>query len=163
MRTKIASGGIVKKYFFILFLFAFAFSIFNPAVFAGGDPKTDIPPTASHALKKYMSKFGTLVAGLEILKLKEKKPDWASIDYTLSEMNKTLSEMQKADSSNAYKEYTDLLATSLADIKKLSEKRDKAIYDSFDKLSNTCFQCHAAHRPSDFLKPKKNQQYTETK
>ncbi len=153
----------MKKYFSILFLLVFVLLTFNLNVFAGGNPKGDVAPSATHPLKKYMAKFGTLVAGLEILKIKEKKPDWASIDYTLNEMNKILKEMQDVDTTNAYKEYTDLLANSLADIKKLSDKKDIHIYDAFDKLSNTCFQCHAAHRPADFLKPKKNQQLSESK
>lgn len=150
-------GGRVKKPLSILFLAVWAF-LFSLPCFAGGDTKVEVPPKASHALKQYMSKFGSLVAGLEILKLKEKNPDWKTIDKTVADMNQTLSDMQKADTNNAYKEYTDLLATSLADIRQLAEKKDRNIYNSFDKLSNTCFQCHAAHRPADFLKPKKNQQ-----
>lgn len=135
----------------------------SQTLFAGGDPKVDLAPLASHALKKYMTHFGSLVAGLEILRLKEKKPDWQSIETTIHELNKLLSDMQKTDTTHAYKEYTDLLATHLANIKKMSEKRNINIYDEFDKLTNTCFQCHAAHRPADFLKPKQNQRLSQSK
>ena len=147
----------MKKIILVLIVLSTAIAA-SFGLYAGGDPKSGVDPIISHNLKQYMSKFGTLVAGLEILKMKEKKPDWESIDHTLIEMNQTLSEMQKVDTTNSYKEYTDLLATSLADIKKMSQKQDKNIYDAFDKLTNTCFQCHAARRPSDFLKTKKSQQ-----
>ncbi|GEM_PF-2788277 len=144
-----------------IFSLLILFGNFNFAK-AGGSSTAEISPTASHALKQYMAKFGTLMAGLEILKVKEKKPDWASIDLTLSEMSKILMEMQKTDTAGAYKEYTELLATSLVALKKMSEKKDKNIYEGFDKLSNTCFQCHAAHRPADFLKPKGNERISKT-
>lgn len=151
----------MKKYSLYLLLMVLVCTV-SYNLKAGGNMKPGVDPIISHNLKPYMSKFGTLVAGLEILKLKEKKPDWESIDQTLTEMNKIVSEMQKADTLNAYKEYTDLLSSSLADIQKMSQKRDKHIYDAFDKLTNTCFQCHAAHRPSDFLNPKKNQKISES-
>jgi len=150
-----------KSLLFLSFILVTSFTL--SSLHAGGDPKSGVDPIISHNLKQYMSKFGALVAGLEILKLKEKKPDWESIDHTIGELNQILSQMQKADTTNSYKEYTDLLATSLADINKMSQKRDKNIYNAFDKLTNTCFQCHAAHRPADFLNPNKNQKISETK
>jgi hypothetical protein len=119
---------------------------------------SDQPATRSTAaLKVYMAKFGSMFAGLEIMKIKEKKPDWEAIDLTLQEMSSTLAEMQKADEKNTYKEYTDLLAAGLVDLKAQSKRRDKKIFDGIDKLSNTCFQCHAVHRPADFIMPKKDQ------
>jgi len=108
-----------------------------------------------------MANFGSMIAGLEIMKLKEKKPDWDAINITLQEMSSTLSEMQQADTTNAYKEYTDVLAAGLVDLKAQSKIRDKKIFEGIDKLSNTCFQCHAAHRPADFILPKKNQRLTD--
>lgn len=112
---------------------------------------------STYNLKQYMSKFGAMLAGLEILKIKEKKPDWDAINITLQEMSSNLAEMQKADVDSRYKEYTDVLAAGLVDLKAQSKIRDKKIFDGIDKLAQTCFQCHAAHRPADFILPKKNQ------
>jgi hypothetical protein len=105
-------------------------------------------------LKEYMSHFGSLVAGMEIMKLKEKKPDWEAIQITIDEMDKTLKEMQAADAAGNYKEFTDVLEKNLTEVRSYGMKRNKKVYESFDKLTQTCFQCHAAHRPSDFLIPK---------
>lgn len=118
------------------------------------DPNNPEQVRSTMALKQYMGHFGTLVAGMEIMRAKEKKPDWDAIAITLKEMEKTLSEMQKADQAGNYKEFTSVLESNLAEVKKYGAKKDPKIYDAFDKLTNTCFNCHAAHRPSDFLIPK---------
>ena len=115
-------------------------------------------PTARSTvvLKKYMANFGSMIAGLEIMAVKEKKVDWDVVNLTLQEMSRTLAEMQKADEENAYKEYTDLLAAGLIDLKKEELSRNKEFFDSVNRLTNTCFKCHAAHRPGDYLVPKKD-------
>ncbi len=123
-----------------------------PSAWGGG---TTVSTRSTAELKKYMSNFGSMMAGLEIIRLKEKKPDWEVINLTLEEMSKTLKEMQQADSENAYKEYTDALAAGLVDLKEKGARKDKKFYDSLDKLSDSCFKCHAAHRPSDFPIPNK--------
>ena len=109
-------------------------------------------PTAD--LKKYMANFGTMLSSLEIIRLKEKKPDWEAIDIAVQDMNKNLAAMQKADQKNAYKEFTDVLAAGLVELSEKSKKRDPAFFSSLDKLSETCFKCHAAHRPGDYFVPK---------
>lgn len=106
-------------------------------------------------LKKYMSQFGTLVAGMEIMKIKEKKIDWPAIQITLAEMQKTLTEMRAADKAGNYREFTDILQRNLDMVKVYGQKKDPKVYDSFDQLTETCFKCHAAHRPSDFPLPSK--------
>ncbi len=122
---------------------------------AGGKPTNPVDPQTTISLKQYMAKFGTLMAGVEILRIKEKQQiDWETIDLTLNEMTKTLNDMQAADKTGAYKAYTELLSGQLNDLKKQSQEKNKKIYDSFGKLSHTCFGCHAAHRPADFLVPK---------
>lgn len=115
-------------------------------------PEVEIKTTRD--LKQFMQKFGSLVAGMELIRIKEKKPDWPSIDLTVREMSAALESLQKADKTNAYKGFTDQLTAQMIVIKKLDEKKDSKIYEAFDKLTNTCFQCHAVHRPADFLKPK---------
>lgn len=135
--------------FWILIAASLPFSHFS---WAGG---ATVPTTRSTAaLKKYMANFGSMMAGLEILRVKEKKPDWEAINLTLKEMSDTLAEMQKADAENAYKEYTDVLASGLVDLKKKASERNKGFFDSVDQLTDTCFKCHAAHRPGDYLVPK---------
>ncbi|MCE9625165.1 MAG: hypothetical protein K8R69_06915 [Deltaproteobacteria bacterium] len=105
-------------------------------------------------LKPYMSKFGSMLASLEIIQLKEKKPDWEAIDIALKEMSQTLADMQKADKDKAYQEYTDVLAAGMVELNEKSAKRDKSFFRSLDKISEGCFKCHAAHRPGDYLIPK---------
>jgi hypothetical protein len=147
------SSKLIFKFGLLLFLFGFAFS---PRLEAGGGPPPETEIKSSKDLKQFMYKFGALVAGIEILKVKEKTLDWGTIDLTLKEMGQNLEALQKADTSNFYKQFTDQLADQLTELKMMSRKKDKNIYDGFDKLTNTCFQCHAVHRPSDFLKPKEN-------
>lgn len=121
---------------------------------AGG---TVIPLTNSETtttLKQLMGKFGILMAGIEIQQTKEKKPDWETIDWTLSEMTQVLNKMQAIDTTGAYQKYTEVLAAGLIDLKKKSKKKDRHIYEGFGQLIQTCFQCHAVHRPADFLFPK---------
>lgn len=108
-------------------------------------------------LKKYMQQFGSLVAGMEILRSKEKTPDWEAIGLTLGQMEKTLKEMQAADKAKNYKQFTDVLEENLKEVKAYGLKKDKRVFDSFEKLTETCFKCHAQHRPSDFLIPKDKQ------
>jgi hypothetical protein len=146
-----------SKRVFALGLLLFAFgSTFSSRLNAGGGPPPETEIKSTKDLKQFMYKFGALVAGIEILKVKEKNLDWGTIDLTLKEMEQNLEALQKADTSNFYKQYTDQLAAQLTDLKVMSRRKDKNIYDGFDKLTNTCFQCHAVHRPSDFLKPKEN-------
>ena len=130
---------------------------------AGGSPSRagSLPPgtaptvRSTMALKDYMAKFGSMLAGLEILRMKEKKPDWEAIDLTVQELSDNLAAMQKADSTHAYKEYTDVLGAGLVEMKEKARKREKGFFKSVDRLSDTCFRCHAAHRPGDYLAPKK--------
>ncbi|MFO1462778.1 MAG: hypothetical protein U1F66_03305 [bacterium] len=117
-----------------------------------GHPTPATRSTAS--LKQYMSKFGSMLASLEIIQLKEKKPDWPAIDIAVQELSNTLAQLQKADQDNAYKEFTDVLAAGLVELKAKSAKRDKTFFRSLDKISESCFKCHAAHRPGDYLIPK---------
>lgn len=119
-------------------------------------PLAHPPATRSTiSLKQYMSKFGSMLAGLEIIQLKEKKPDWAAIDISVKELSETLAEMQKADKDSAYKEFTDVLAAGMVELKDKAAKRDKTFFRSLDKISESCFKCHAAHRPGDYLIPEK--------
>jgi hypothetical protein len=106
-------------------------------------------------LKQYMAEFGTLVAGMEILRFKEKKPDWAAIEITIQQMDQTIQKLKAADQAGNYKEFTDILDQNLQDVKKYGKAKDKRVFDSFDKLTDGCFKCHAAHRPSDFPLPPK--------
>jgi hypothetical protein len=138
---------LFTQLFFSLFLSSFPLQ-------AGGNTTAPVDPQTTIALKQYMSKFGILMAGIEIQKIKEKQLDWALIDSTLTEMTKSLNEMQLADKNNIYKAYTELLSAQLTELKKQSQEKSKNIYEGFGKLSHTCFSCHAAHRPADFLTPK---------
>ncbi len=123
-------------------------------IFAGGDVK-NIDPQTTVSLKDAMRKFGTLIAGVEILSIKEKKPDWRVIEMTVEDMDKTLKEIQSIDKNQSYKVYTDLLSDGISDLRKYTTARDRNIYKRFEKVEQTCFQCHSAHRPDDYLIPKK--------
>ena len=109
---------------------------------------------ATPSLKQYMATFGTMLAGLEILKVHEKNVDWEVVDLSIKEMSQALDAMQKADSQNRYREYTDILAAGMVELKQKSAKRDKSFFKSLDQVSESCFKCHAAHRPGDYLIPK---------
>jgi hypothetical protein len=151
---------MVRNFLSAIFLALFAFTPLASS-YAGGDNPPDVEIKTTRDLKQYMYKFGSMLAGIELLRAKEKKIDWEAIHITLVEMNKTLEAMQAADKSNAYKNFTDQLTAQLIELKRLSEKKSPQIYDSFDKLTNTCFQCHAAHRPADFLKPDPNRRLSQ--
>jgi cytochrome c556 len=114
---------------------------------------------ATPSLKQYMATFGTMLAGLEIIKVQEKNIDWEVVDLSVREMSQTLDAMQKADSQNRYREYTDILAAGMIELKEKSAKKDKGFFKALDKVSESCFKCHAAHRPGDYLIPK-DQQYS---
>lgn len=146
----------MKPLFWALFVLAFSFNLqaYSKKTL---DPLDQAGVRSTLMLKKYMSQFGSLVAGMEILRYKEQKPDWAAIEITIQEMDKTLKAMQKADAQGNYKEFTDALEKNLAEVNNYGKKKDKKVFESFDKLTNTCFKCHAAHRPSDFLIPKEKQ------
>jgi len=127
-----------------------------------GPVETKVDKQSTKALKQYMSKFGALVAGLEILRTKEPKPDWAVIGMTLKEMDTNLQQMLKVDKDGIYKNYTDALTQQMAELNQMNAKKDKRIYDGIDKLTDTCFKCHAAHRPGDFLNPKNDQKLSDS-
>jgi hypothetical protein len=118
--------------------------------------KNPTPEQARHTtyLKKYMSDFGSLVAGMEILQIKEKKPDWEAINVTLRDMEDSLYRMRMADQEGEYKAFTDVLYENLREVQAYGQKKDKKIYEAFEKMTQTCFQCHAQHRPRDYLVPK---------
>src|SRR5262245_20265068 len=73
-------------------------------------------------LKKTMQQFGTLVAGLEIMRAKEPKPDWPVVAKTLKEMDAALKTMQQADTAATYKKFTDQLGERLEELNRLSQK-----------------------------------------
>lgn len=106
-----------------------------------------------------MATFGTMLAGLEIMQAQEKNVDWEVVDLSIREMTQTLDAMQKADAQNRYREYTDILAAGMIELKEKSAKHDKNFFKSLDKVSESCFKCHAAHRPGDYLVPT-NQRYS---
>lgn len=112
---------------------------------------------ATPELKQYMASFGTMFAGLEIMK-SEKKVDWQAIDLSIKEMSQALDAMQKADSQNRYRQYTDILAAGMIDLREKSAKKDKSFFKSLNQVSETCFRCHAANRPVDYLVPISSQQ-----
>lgn len=130
---------------------------------------TEAQVRSTMMLKKYMSHFGSLVAGMEILRYKEKTTDWEAIKITLEDMRDTLKKMQEADPEGRYREFTDVLSNNLKEVETWTQKkkRDQS-YEAFDKLTGTCFACHAVHRPSDFLIPnpknrKKNEKLSQNK
>ena len=137
-----------------LFLIFALFVSFSIEARAGGITNTPQDSETTNSLKQLMAKFGTLMAGVEILRSKEKNPDWPSIDLSIKEMSDALAQMKQADKTQSYKKYTDMLTLGLEDLKIKSKKRDKNIYAGFDDLIHTCFQCHAMHRPTDFMHPK---------
>jgi hypothetical protein len=112
-----------------IFLGLFLFSSLS-ASYAGGANPPDVEIKTTHDLKQFMYKFGTLIAGVELLRAKEKTIDWAAIHITLQEMSQTLQAMQLADKTDAYKSFTDQLDSQLAELRKLSEKKSPQIYDS---------------------------------
>jgi len=140
------------KLFLILVTMTYCEGALFAADTASGHPVSASPSTKN--LKQYMANFGSMLASLEIIQMKEKKPDWPAIDIAIDELSRTLSQLQKADIDNAYKEYTDVLAAVLIELKDKSAKKDRNFFRSVDKLSETCFKCHAAHRPGDYLVPK---------
>jgi hypothetical protein len=148
-------------FFRLLFLILISFVMVSSGfVFAGmahpiAEPTQEIKSTRD--LKQYMQKFGILIAGIELLRIKEKKIDWKSIQLSIDEMKQTVQSMQQADATNAYKNFTDELSKQMEILQTMSQSKDKKIYDEVEKLTDTCFQCHTVHRPSDFLKPKKTQ------
>src|SRR4030095_5909132 len=136
-----------------LIILAATFFLWIGSVHAGG---VDAPLPDSQTLqvlKKSMQNFGALVAGLEIMRAKEPKPDWPVVNKTLQEMTPTLKTMQQADTAGAYKKFTDRLETSLNELTLLSRKKSPKFYESYEQMTQTCFQCHAMHRPVDFMKP----------
>ncbi len=141
-----------KLTFALLALFSLTLTLSRPLLSGPTSMPSGTNPTVLQELKKYMYRFGSLVAGLEILRVKENEPDWEAIDLSIRDISSTITDMQKLDKDEIYKQYTGGVALQIAELKKMSKKKDKKIYDSFDKLTNACFQCHAAHRPADFLK-----------
>jgi hypothetical protein len=148
-----------------------AILVVTAALFAFSEPLAakSLPPhpiqpatAATPSLKQYMATFGTMLAGLEIMKVHEKSVDWEAVDLSVREMSQALDAMQKADSQNRYKEYTDILAAGMVDLRAKSSKRDKSFFKAVDKVSEACFKCHAAHRPGDYLVPQ-GQQYSKEK
>lgn len=120
------------------------------------DPDNPQQVRSTMALKKYMGHFGTLVAGMEIMRAKEDKPDWEAISLTLKDMDQTLKQMQAADKAGNYTAFTNLLEKNLKQVQKYGKAKDPKVYEAFDQLTDTCFKCHAAHRPGDFLIPKES-------
>jgi len=131
-----------------------------PGLAAAGSPA--VPATHSTAaLKKFMGNFGAMMAGLEIMHVKEQVTDWEVVQLTLSDMSRNLEEMRKADTENAYREYTDVLKAGLVKLQGQADSKNKDFWNSVDDLRDTCFKCHAAHRPGDYLMPSKKQQLSD--
>lgn len=107
-------------------------------------------------LREYMSRFGTTVAGLEIMRSKDETIDWQIIKSEVAELNKALHAMKKSDKTKKYSPFLNELSIRLQEVTQKAKKKDPSFYDSFDKMTESCFACHAAHRPADFLKPSKS-------
>lgn len=110
---------------------------------------------STKALKKYMARFGSYIAGINIARYQDEKPDYEMIDTSVNEMLKSLNDMQKYDKDGLYKNYTSQLEKQLVSIKTKTAAHDQNIYKAFDGLMDTCFGCHTAHRPANFLEPTK--------
>ena len=66
------------------FIALLSFSLlFKNIVFSGPTNVAVSNPEVIKSLKKYMQRFGSLVAGLEILRVKENEPDWEAIDLSV--------------------------------------------------------------------------------
>lgn len=118
------------------------------------------PILATQNLKEFMAHFGVTLSGLELMHAKEEKPDWEAIAISVKALDKNLKEMQAANKVKAYEEYLKTLSQKVEILKSQSAKKDPAIFKTIDETSNTCFRCHAAHRPADFY-PSKTQPISE--
>lgn len=118
---------------------------------AGPVSTAKIPPKTTAALREFMLRFGSEAISLEILKSKERKPDWDAIGETVNEMDSVVVQMQKADKKNDYKAFTDSLSMYVAKMKEYSHKKNRKVFKVYTELSETCMQCHAAHRSPNYL------------
>lgn len=103
------------------------------------------------SLQKYMSEFGSWFAGMEIMRSKEKKTDWKVLNESVAKMIDSLKALQSEDKKNLYKQFTDQLEKDFGDLQKQAGKKDKEFFKTLDRMSQTCFSCHAQNRPQDFL------------
>lgn len=127
----------------ILLLVAFVF--FGITVQAG-TVTGKVNPKTTAALKEFMLRFGSEAISLEILRSKEKRPDWDAIGESVTEMESVVSQMQKADAKGDYKSFTDTLATYVAQMKGHTHKHSRKVFKVYNELTETCMLCHATHR-----------------
>ena len=136
----------MKKLIFILSLFLLA-----PIFSFGGEISGKIPPKTVISLKQYMSRFGTTVASIELMREQNKKPDWDIVNESLDTMKKTIQEMKQVDAQNQYIEFTSVLDQQFLALEAAAKKKNKQFYKLFDDMLETCFTCHKTHRSPDFL------------
>jgi hypothetical protein len=148
----------MKQKFLVLMLlaiFGLVWTTFQPLNAQENEKKTNIISTMND-LSTYMGRFGVTVAGLEIMRNKDENIDWQLIRSEVRELNKVLAAMKKSDQTKKYNSFLDELALRLREVTQKAKKKDPSFYDSFDKMTDSCFACHTAHRPADFLKPNKS-------
>jgi len=136
----------MKKLIFILSLF-----LFVPVLSFGGEVSGKISPKTVISLKQYMSRFGTTVASIELMREQNKKPDWDIVNESLDTMKKTIQEMKQVDAQNQYIEFTSVLDQQFLALEAAAKKKNKQFYKLFDDMLETCFTCHKTHRSPDFL------------
>ena len=140
----------MKKNLPYLVVFGMILAFGTPAHAGMVTGKVDAKTTA--ALKEFMLHFGSEAISLEILRSKDKHPDWDAIGETVTEMESVVIQMQKSDKKNQYKNFTDTLATYVSQMKELSHKHSRKVFKIYNDLSLTCMQCHATHREPEYLK-----------
>lgn len=134
-----------------LLIILLALSLTSAPFLQAGEPQTPASKKVTLALKQYMAQFGTMAAGIELMREKDKKPDWSIIQSSLESMQKTLEQMKAADTQKNYVEFTSVLDRQMGLLEVAAKQKNKKFYSSFDELLDTCFNCHKSHRPDNFL------------
>lgn len=121
----------------IIFLTALFFSILGSA--------TSLQALSAQRLKGYMFQFVSLASELRMEDIKGARPNWEAMEKTLKAMRKNLQAMREADSDQQYSAYLDRLSSDIKKLQVMEVKRDPKISKAYDRMTQSCLQCHSAH------------------
>ncbi|MCB1214575.1 MAG: hypothetical protein KDK66_03770 [Deltaproteobacteria bacterium] len=116
--------------------------------------KGEMPKAVQVKLRGYMGKLGGLFASVQIDESALKSGegvDWDTLGIAFKEMEDTLKEIRSIKEFKNYDAFFGQLESDLRTVKGYQIKKNPKVFDAFNKMTNTCFSCHALYRPENFL------------
>jgi len=113
-----------------------------PIFQASGAAPDSSPPQVS-VLKKSMISFQDSVAKLQML---QSKNEWDQVAAALKSLRASVEALKRSDPGLEYPGAILKVSLIVSEMESLQKMKDPALFDKIPSLTQSCLQCHSAHR-----------------